>query len=221
MNQSPTFVGVFPEAPSPSLTSALLDAGFTPVPVDGVADARDKQPEAGWRAFVVEVGRDPDTAVNVASKLCEDLAAAVLLVVDRTLTEDLIDHRDFDDFILTPIDATELRIRLARIGLPANTQRDVNVIQHEDLELNTDTYQATLGGQPTDLTYMEYELLRFLVENSHRVWSREQLLSRVWGYDYFGGSRTVDVHVRRLRAKLGEERASWITTVRSVGYRFG
>ncbi|NHZ70985.1 MAG: transcriptional regulator [Proteobacteria bacterium] len=157
----------------------------------------------------------------MASKLREDLGAAVLLVVDRTLTGDLSDHGDFDDFILTPIDATELRVRLARIGVPSVAHLDVNVIDYEDLELNTDTYQATLGDEPTDLTYMEYELLRFLVENPHRVWSREQMLSRVWGYDYFGGSRTVDVHIRRLRAKLGEERASWITTVRSVGYRFG
>ena len=68
---------------------------------------------------------------------------------------------------------------------------------------------------------MEYELLRFFVENPARVWSREQILSKVWGYDYFGGSRTVDVHVRRLRAKLGEEHAGLIQTVRSVGYRFG
>ncbi|NNC41206.1 MAG: winged helix-turn-helix domain-containing protein [Acidimicrobiia bacterium] len=72
-----------------------------------------------------------------------------------------------------------------------------------------------------DLTYMEYELLRYFIEHQGRVWSREQLLAKVWGYDYFGGARTVDVHVRRLRAKLGGERASWITTVRSVGYRFG
>ena len=76
-------------------------------------------------------------------------------------------------------------------------------------------------GKPVDLTYMEYELLRYFIGNPGRVWSREQLLSKVWGYDYFGGARTVDVHVRRLRSKLGEERASWITTVRSVGYRFG
>ena len=68
---------------------------------------------------------------------------------------------------------------------------------------------------------MEYELLRYFIEHQGRVWSREQLLQNVWGYDYFGGARTVDVHVRRLRAKLGGERASWITTVRSVGYRFG
>ena len=95
------------------------------------------------------------------------------------------------------------------------------ILRFRDLELNTATYQATVGGGPRDLTFMEYELLRFFVENRGRVWSREQILSKVWGYDYFGGSRTVDVHVRRLRAKLGEERSSWITTVRSVGYRFG
>ena len=95
------------------------------------------------------------------------------------------------------------------------------MLRYQDLELNTATYQATIAGSPKDLTYMEYELLRFLMENPSRVWSREQILSKVWGYDYFGGSRTVDVHVRRLRAKLGEERSSWITTVRSVGYRFG
>ena len=95
------------------------------------------------------------------------------------------------------------------------------MVRFKDLQLNTATYQATVLGKPVDLTYMEYELLRFFVENQGRVWSREQLLSKVWGYDYFGGARTVDVHVRRLRSKLGEERASWITTVRSVGYRFG
>ncbi|HEX6287486.1 MAG TPA: winged helix-turn-helix domain-containing protein, partial [Acidimicrobiia bacterium] len=95
------------------------------------------------------------------------------------------------------------------------------LLTFKDLELNPLNYQATLAGEPMDLTYMEYELLRFLVENPVRVWSREQLLSKVWGYEYYGGARTVDVHVRRLRSKLGEERASWITTVRSVGYRWG
>ena len=90
-----------------------------------------------------------------------------------------------------------------------------------DLTLNPLTYLATLDSEPLDLTYMEYELLRFFIEHRGRVWTREQLLSKVWGYDYFGGARTVDVHVRRLRAKLGEHRAGWIATVRSVGYRFG
>ena len=77
----------------------------------------------------------------------------------------------------------------------------------------------TIDGEPVDFTYMEYELLRFLVTHPNRVFSREALLSRVWGYDYYGGARTVDVHVRRVRAKLGEH-AARIKTVRSVGYRF-
>ena len=71
-----------------------------------------------------------------------------------------------------------------------------------------------------DLTFMEYELLKFFIEHQENVWSREQLLEKVWGYDYFGGARTVDVHVRRLRSKLGEKRSEWIKTVHSVGYKF-
>ena len=87
--------------------------------------------------------------------------------------------------------------------------------------MNLETYQASIAGRVMDLTYMEYELLRFLATNPHRVFTRETLLSRVWGYEYYGGARTVDVHVRRLRAKLGEEYAHLIQTVRSVGYKFG
>jgi len=215
------YVAIYPEAPSPALTSALLQAGYNPVPIGGVADAGDKQPEAGWSSVVVEIGNDPDTAANVASKVREELTVPVLLVADRMLTRDLEAREGFDDFILTPIDPAELRIRLGRISADPPDMESEDILRFEDLELNTGTYQATIASRPVDLTYMEYELLRFLVENMNRVWSREQLLSRVWGYDYFGGSRTVDVHVRRLRAKLGEERASWITTVRSVGYRFG
>ena len=87
--------------------------------------------------------------------------------------------------------------------------------------MNLETYQASIAGRVMDLTYMEYELLRFLATNPNRVFTRATLLSRVWGYEYYGGARTVDVHVRRLRAKLGEEHAHLIQTVRSVGYKFG
>ena len=91
----------------------------------------------------------------------------------------------------------------------------------ELIALNLETYQAVCSGRPLDLTYMEYELLKFLASHPGRVFTRETLLSRVWGYEYYGGARTVDVHIRRLRAKLGEEHANLIQTVRSVGYRFG
>ena len=95
------------------------------------------------------------------------------------------------------------------------------LVEYGDLVLNFETYQAALSGKPLDLTYMEYELLKFFATHPAKVFTREQLLSRVWGYEYYGGARTVDVHVRRLRAKLGEEHANLIQTVRSVGYRFG
>ena len=215
------YLATYPESPSQSLIAAALGAGFQPVPVADVADAGRKEPSGGWTAALVELGDTPDMSIAVAGKLRDELGITVLIVVDRTLTADLEFAQGFDDFILTPVDQTELRIRLGMLGATRHETVDEPILQFHDLELNTATYQATIAGQPKDLTYMEYELLRFLVENPNRVWSREQILSKVWGYDYFGGSRTVDVHVRRLRAKLGEERASWITTVRSVGYRFG
>ena len=93
-------------------------------------------------------------------------------------------------------------------------------IEFKDLNINLKTYEAKVDDQLLDLTFMEYELLKFFIENQDNVWSREELLEKVWGYDYFGGARTVDVHVRRLRSKLGEERSDWIKTVHSVGYKF-
>ena len=93
-------------------------------------------------------------------------------------------------------------------------------IEFSDLIINLKTYEAKIKNQLLDLTFMEFELLKFFVENQDNVWSREELLEKVWGYDYFGGARTVDVHVRRLRSKLGEKRSDWIKTVHSVGYKF-
>lgn len=215
------YVVVYPATPPATLTGAILACGYKPVPVSDVTDAARKAPERGWVAAVVDLGDDPGMSLAVARKLREDQAVPVLLVVDRLHTSDLAEADGFDDFILTPLDGSELAVRLERLSLSEAGEEGDPVLHYRDLELNTATYQATLDGAACDLTFMEYELLRFLVENPNRVWSREQILSKVWGYDYFGGSRTVDVHVRRLRAKLGEERSSWITTVRSVGYRFG
>ena len=214
------FVPVYPSSPTPALTSALIAAGYQPVPIDDLSDLEARQPEEGWKAAVVEAASDVGNALSVAHKITEEHSLAVLLVVDRTATELIGGEPGYTDFILSPLDHAELKARMSRLGGVTETVDD-DTLRYHDLELNTVTYQAAVAGEPRDLTYMEYELLRFFLENPARVWSREQILSRVWGYDYFGGSRTVDVHVRRLRAKLGEERSSWITTVRSVGYRFG
>ena len=110
----------------------------------------------------------------------------------------------------------EARLRhLLRGSTPVTT----DVIQYRELSLNVSTYQASIAGRSLDLTYMEYELLKVLAQNPGKVFTREMLLNRVWGYEYYGGARTVDVHVRRLRAKLGPEYEQMIVTVRGVGYK--
>lgn len=215
------FVAVYPEAPTQPLIAALLAAGYQPVPVANLEDIADRVPQGGWTAALVEVTSDLGRSLAFAGKLTEELSLPVLLLIDRTMTVDIVGETGFADFLLSPVDRTELRVRLGRLHSSSPLATAAEITRFRDLQLNTATYQATVGGEPRDLTFMEYELLRFLVENPGRVWSRDQILAKVWGYDYFGGSRTVDVHVRRLRAKLGEERSSWITTVRSVGYRFG
>ncbi|HEY2666133.1 MAG TPA: response regulator transcription factor [Actinomycetota bacterium] len=125
----------------------------------------------------------------------------------------------FDDFIEDPYSLSGLaaRLRLVRWRF----QRDApDALSVRDLVVEPESYRATLRGTPIELTYMEFELLKFLMSHPGRVFTRETLLSRVWGYEYYGGVRTVDVHIRRLRAKLGEDHARFIETVRGVGYRF-
>lgn len=215
-------VAVFPAQPTAALTEAILGAGMRPVPVIDATDVADREPPEGWGLVIVELSvDDPTVGLMVARRVRETYAYPVLVITDRTQTARLLETDTADDFILTPLDTEELRVRALRIARASDAEGGEEVFSFKDLELNLATYQAVVGGVALDLTFMEYELLRFFVANRARVWTREQILAKVWGYDYFGGSRTVDVHVRRLRAKLGEERASWITTVRSVGYRFG
>ena len=111
-----------------------------------------------------------------------------------------------------------LRLALGRAAGPA--PEPSGEIRSGELVINEATYSARLNGRSLDLTFKEFELLKYLTQQPGRVFSRAQLLQEVWGYDYFGGTRTVDVHVRRLRAKLGAENEALIGTVRNVGYRF-
>ena len=108
----------------------------------------------------------------------------------------------------------------ARIRLMLSSNDSDGLIQAGGILIDEAAYSARLGDLPLDLTYTEFELLKYLVMHPGRVFSREHLLADVWGYDYFGGTRTVDVHIRRLRAKLGPEHEALIGTVRNVGYRF-
>ena len=135
-----------------------------------------------------------------------------------------IDFEQTIDLIQNPqIELISSNSKLEEVGARVHAlvgDSDSEILEFKDLSINLKTYEAKVGNVLLDLTFMEYELLKFFVVNQENVWSREQLLEKVWGYDYFGGARTVDVHVRRLRAKLGDQRNNWIKTVHSVGYKF-
>ena len=151
--------------------------------------------------------------------------APVLLIVTEGGLSVVAADWGMDDVILFTAGPAELeaRIRMSIGRLAAQRNPDdpeAHVIRSGEVVVDDATYTAKLGGRALDLTFKEFELLKFLAQHPGRVFTREQLLQEVWGYDYFGGTRTVDVHVRRLRAKLGPEHEALIGTVRNVGYRF-
>ncbi len=147
------------------------------------------------------------------------LRGPLLLVVTEGGMSAVSGEWRIDDVLLRDAGPAEIdaRIRLA-LSREESAAEPVRV-QTSGLTIDEQSYSAKLRGSPLDLTYKEFQLLHFLATHPSRVFTREQLLSEVWGYDYFGGTRTVDVHVRRLRAKLGDQEQI-IGTVRNVGYRF-
>jgi DNA-binding response OmpR family regulator len=149
----------------------------------------------------------------------------VLLVVTEGGLAVVAQDWGMDDVVLHTCGPAELeaRIRLAVGRLAAQREADdpaAHVIRSGEVVVDDAAYTAKVSGRSLDLTYKEFELLKFLAQHPGRVFTRQQLLQEVWGYDYFGGTRTVDVHVRRLRAKLSAEHEHLIGTVRNVGYRF-
>jgi DNA-binding response OmpR family regulator len=183
------------------------------------AEALVRLPDLGPELVVTDAVDDPARA----HELLTVLAAAgspvpVLLVLAR---EDL-DRFPWaglaDEFAFTEVSEAELRLRLALLTVRRGETGEA-VVRLGAVAINVESYQVTAGGRALDLTFKEFELLRFLAEHRGRVFSRAKLLQEVWGYDFYGGTRTVDVHVRRLRAKLGPEHEQLIETVRGVGYR--
>jgi DNA-binding response OmpR family regulator len=214
----------FPDPLGPELAKVLDSAGYVYTAVVGADVARELEPAEGWSGAVVSTVESPEAAFALCRALRrrDEPVAPILLVVAADQFATLDAHRElFDDFTLTEVMADEIETRLGHLLWRTGRGKRHDVIAYGPLALNLETYQAVVAGRSLDLTFMEYELLRFLAAHPGKVFTREVLLSRVWGYEYFGGARTVDVHIRRLRAKLGEENAHLIETVRSVGYRFG
>src|SRR5688500_3142239 len=184
----------------------LAELGFSPHRV--AANGTLRPPDGGSRAPAVAVvlatGLEQPSCAELCARLSadDDLAEVpVLVALASGALADGVGVAEGHELLIEPFSADELQARIAR------ARRAVNGIDHDDivrvgsLEMNLATYQVAIDGRPVDFTYMEYELLKFLVTHPRRVFSREALLNRVWGYDYYGGARTVDVHVRLVRAK--------------------
>jgi DNA-binding response OmpR family regulator len=141
----------------------------------------------------------------------------VMLVLRVNTVTELDSTWFFNDFILYPFRKGELRARLNRILTDIPDESDE--ISIGNLKINTKEYSVYLNDEKIELTYKEFELLRLFLENRGVVFSRKEVLSRIWGMEYIGGTRTVDVHIRRLRSKIGDEFNTIIETVRNVGYK--
>ncbi len=215
-----------------------------------VAVAEDASPvvaglrQAGWRVRLVQPGLamdeigalSPDLVLldlgtGDATVLALDVIASavglsevpLVAVLDAPDLRRLAVDRRLADFAVRPPRVDELAVRLRRLLRPRGSGAQASEdgpLRIGPLTIDLRRFEATLDGVPLEFAYQEFQLLRFLVANPDQAFSRDQLLAKVWGWDYFGGPRTVDIHVRRVRAKLGPPVADWLETVRNVGYRW-
>lgn len=156
---------------------------------------------------------------QIEQTLVDDGGSPMLLIVEQeALPGFRLPIQIHSDFVVHGASMEECSLRVRQLLWPGNETSSSDFISVDGMTINLATYQVTVGGAPVDFTYLEYALLAFLVTHPGRTYSRDALLRRVWGFDYYGGSRTVDVHVRRVRAKLGPDLAQRLETVRGVGY---
>tara|TARA_B100001057_G_scaffold142045_1_gene141738 strand:- start:1050 stop:1679 length:630 start_codon:yes stop_codon:yes gene_type:complete len=167
---------------------------------------------------ITSLSKYGETKKNLSDLESSNKPFPILIIVDNVAFEQAVDLIQNPQIELVSNSSKQEEIAARVHALVGDSESEI--LEFKDLNINLKTYEAKAGNILLDLTFMEYELLKFFVLNQENVWSREQLLEKVWGYEYFGGARTVDVHVRRLRAKLGDKRNDWIKTVHSVGYKF-
>jgi two-component system alkaline phosphatase synthesis response regulator PhoP len=148
------------------------------------------------------------------------LSLPTMLVVDANFLPQYDPTVNPDDFIIAPMNASELMARVGQIVFRRNGRNTDQVVRVGELTIDLQSYEVTMAGRRISLTYKEFQLLTLLASNPGRVYTREALLNQVWGYDYLGGTRTVDVHIRRLRSKVEDPDHLFVETIWNVGYRF-
>jgi DNA-binding response OmpR family regulator len=166
-------------------------------------------------------GISQETLNDIDAYVVDKGLIPTLFIVDEDQIPDLhLPVQGHDDFVVSTAGLAELELRMTRLLWPDDESAPSDIVTVDNMTINLATYQVYIDDEPVDLTLMEYSLLSFLATHPSRAYSREALLHRVWGFEYCGGTRTVDVHIRRVRSKVGPQVASHITTVRGVGYLF-
>jgi DNA-binding response OmpR family regulator len=191
------------------------------IDTDGKKTAHNVSERALDLVFVAIDGEPDNPGIsNLANSIKRESHLPVIALLSQKALYRLDSGLIVDDFVVEPWDANEIVIRAKRVLGKAGDTANQKLIQCGDLTIDLAKYEVNVNDRPIELTFKEYELLRFLARNKGRVFTREALLNEVWGYEYYGGDRTVDVHITRLRSKIEDPSHAFIDTVRNIGYRF-
>ena len=204
------------------LTRAVEEEGLsydvgTELELDGSGNGG---PDTRPDAVLLDLDGLSDYRARRLAAHCRELGLPVLAVISAEHLANYDPSLNMDDLILQPLRSGELMARLKQAIFRLRGPDNRTMIRVGDLLIDTERYEVRLAGKRVVLTYKEYQLLVLLASNPGKVYKRDSLLSQVWGYDYFGGTRTVDVHIRRLRSKIEDVSHSFIETIWNVGYRF-
>ena len=157
---------------------------------------------------------------ELAQRMRQEMNIPLIALMSREKINGFDLSSGVDDFVVKPCEATEVITRIKRILRQKGCVESEDVIRCGDLVVDSAKCEVSLSGKPIILTFKEYQLLKFLASNKGKVFTRDVLLDKVWGWDYYGGDRTVDVHIRRLRSKIEDSTHTFIETVRNIGYKF-
>jgi len=158
-------------------------------------------------------------AWELAQMIRQEMNIPLIALMSREKLNGLDSGTTVDDFVVKPCEANEVTVRIKRALKQKKSIDSEDIIKCGDLVIDLAKYEVSLGNKLILLTFREYQLLKFLASNKGKVFTRETLLNKVWGWDYYGGDRTVDVHIRRLRSKIEDQTHTFIETVRNIGYR--
>lgn len=206
-----------------SLISLLKDSGYIVYSSDTVEDTVDQFYSKKLDLIIIDVESWKEEGIRVYKDLKHELGEkdfSSIIIISTDLMNSVEFSLAFDDFVIKNENLKEVLLRIRQLLWHQSKLDSNNLIKIEDLIINMNSYEVISKGKLIYLTYKEYELLKFLALNRGRVFTREVLLDKVWGYDNYAGTRTVDIHIQRLRTKLGGKSSSFIQTVRNVGYCF-